>query len=186
MSETMSKALEEFKEDMRSVNQCLASLEEDARQPRLAMKADVTADKKTRERTEGATAAVQAKHGDSCSAKSVQAGPTTSISFGKKAEPPALPRRDGVLVGRGAAAAKSCLSPLKMRTPVTAGGILSAGKASTTTRITCNQPRLGFCPTKETNSKRTPIQYASYYSSFWKNNLIDAPFCRRVIGTKSG
>ena len=62
------------------------------------MEADVTANK-TRERTEGAAAAVQVKHGDSRSAKRVQAGPTSSTSFGKKAKPPALSRRDDVLVG---------------------------------------------------------------------------------------
>ena len=54
---------------MRATEQCLAGLEQDAWQPRLAMEADVPgnvpADKKTRERTEGAATAVQAKHGDS-------------------------------------------------------------------------------------------------------------------------
>ena len=48
-----------------------------ARQPHLAMKADVTADKKTCERSEGAAAAVQAKNGDRCSVKPDQAGPTS-------------------------------------------------------------------------------------------------------------
>ena len=78
----MSKALEELTENMRRANQRLASLEQDAQQPRLAMEADVTEDKKTRERTEGAAAVVQAKHGGSCSAKRVQTGPTSSTSFG--------------------------------------------------------------------------------------------------------
>ena len=108
--------LEEFKEDMRRVNQRLASLEQDAWQPRLAMEA-VTADKTTRERTEGAAAAVQAKHEDSCFAKRVQAGPTSSTSFGKKDEPPALPRRDDGLVDNGAAAPKSCTASTHLRRP---------------------------------------------------------------------
>ena len=56
--------LNEFMEEMRATEQRSASLEQDTRQPRLAMEADVTADEKTRERTEGAAAAVQAKHGD--------------------------------------------------------------------------------------------------------------------------
>ena len=154
-------------------------------QPRLAMEADVTADKKTRERTEGATAAVQAKHGDSCSAKRVQAGRTSSTSFSMKAEPPALPHRDDALVYNGTAAPESCLSPLKMRTSTAPGGLLSAGKASTTTTITYNQARLRFCPTEETNSERTSIQYAPYYSSFWWiNNQLAVPVWRRVIQTK--
>ena len=104
MSETMGKALEEFKEDVRRIIQRLESLEQDARQPRLTMEADVTAAKKTREHTEDAAAAVQTKHGNSCSAKRVQADPTTLTSFCLKAEPPALPRRDDVLVDNGAAA----------------------------------------------------------------------------------
>ena len=65
----MDKAFGEFKKDLRRINQRLASLEQDAWQRRLAMEADVTADKKTRERAEGAAAAVQAKHGNSCSSK---------------------------------------------------------------------------------------------------------------------
>ena len=40
------------------------------------------ADKKPPERTEGAAAAVQAKHGDSRSAKRAQTGPTSFTSFG--------------------------------------------------------------------------------------------------------
>ena len=36
------------------MDQRLASLEQNARQPRLAIEADVPADEKTRERTEGA------------------------------------------------------------------------------------------------------------------------------------
>ena len=89
MSETMDKALEEFNEDMRRGNQRLASLEQNARQPRLAIEADVTADKKTRERTEGANNAVQAKHGDRCSAKRVQAGsrPVRPVSANKLSLP---------------------------------------------------------------------------------------------------
>ena len=93
MPETMGEALEEITENMRRGNHHLASLEQDARQLRLATEADVTADKKTRERMEGAAVAVQAKRWDSCYANRVQAGPTSSTSFGMKAEPPALPRR---------------------------------------------------------------------------------------------
>ena len=40
------------------MDQRLTSLEQDARQPRLAMEADGLADTKTRERTEGAATAV--------------------------------------------------------------------------------------------------------------------------------
>ena len=113
------------------------------------MKTDVPADKETSERTEGAAAAVQAKRGDICSAKRVQAGPKSSTTFGMKVEPPALPCSDDVLVYNGAAGPKSCLSPLEMRTTTAAGGLLPAGTVSTATRTTSDQPPLWFCPTKE-------------------------------------
>ena len=101
----------------RFLEQHLASVEQDARQPRLAMEVDGPADTKTRERTEGAATAVQAMHGDSFSASRVDLGPkTNSTSFGVNVEPPALPCRDDVVVENGAAAPKSCLSPLEMRT----------------------------------------------------------------------
>ena len=72
------------------------------------------------------------------SAKRVQASPTSSTSFGVQAEPPALSRRDSVLVNNGAATPKACLSPLEMRTPTVSGGLLPVGKVSTTTRTSYN------------------------------------------------
>ena len=170
----------------KGTRQRLADLEQDARQPRLAMETDMPLDTKTRERTEGAATAVQAKHGDSCSAKSVQAGPTCLTSFGVKAEPPALPYRDDVLVENGAAVPKSCLPPLEVRTPTAADGLLPTDKTSTATRTTFHPLPLWFCLAEEINS-RTSTQYASYYSScFWWIINQQAPFCPRVIETKSG
>ena len=87
----MGKAFKVIKKDLRRIDKRLVNLEHGARQPRLAMKADVPADDKTRERTEGAATAVQAMYGDSFSAIRVQVGPTTSTGFGVKAEPSALP-----------------------------------------------------------------------------------------------
>ena len=112
VSETWSEGFGEYKEDLRRMDQRLASLKQNARQPRLAIEADVPADKKTCECTESAAIVFQAKHGDSCSAKRIQAGPTCSTSFGVKAEPPALPCKDDVLVENGAAAPKPCISSL--------------------------------------------------------------------------
>ena len=92
----------------------------------------------------------QAKNGDSFSVKRVQAGPTSSTIFGMKAEPPALSCRDDVLIDKGAAALKPCLSPVEMRTLTAAGGSLPAGKVSTATRITFYQsPIIWFCPTEK-------------------------------------
>ena len=90
------RKMDELADEMREIEQRSASLGHDARQPRLTMEADLSADKKTCERTEGAAAAVQAMYGDSCSAKRVQAGPKSSTSFGVKAESPAPPCRDDV------------------------------------------------------------------------------------------
>ena len=150
MKGTWGETFRERKEDLRRIDQRLASLEQHARHPRLAMEADESADEKTRERTEGAAKAVQAMHRDNFSANRVQDGPATSITFGVKAEPPALPCRDNVSVENGAAAPKSCLSPLKMRTTTVAGGLLPTGKTSTATRTTFDQPTLRFYSTEET------------------------------------
>ena len=162
---------------MRATKQFLGGVEEDARQPRLTMEGDVSSDTKTHERTEGAAAAVQATHGDSCSANRIDPDLKRSTSCGDDfTEPPALPcSRDDALIGNGAAASKSCISPLEMRTPTAAGGLLSTGKTSTTTMTILHQLRLWFCPTKDINL-RTSIQYDSYYSTFWKINNQQAPF----------
>ena len=120
MSEALDKAFDEPTENMRRASQCLTGLEQEARQPRLATEADVLADTKNHKRMEDAVAD-QAKHRDSCSAKRIQAGPTSSTSFGMKAEPLTLPRRDDVLVDKDAAASKPCLSPVDMRTLTAAG-----------------------------------------------------------------
>ena len=148
--------MEKFAENLRSMNQRVARLEQDARQPRLTKEADGPADAKTRERTEGAATAVQAMHGDSVSAHRVDPGPkTTSTSFGGKTIPPALPCRNGALVENGAAVPKSCLSPLEMRTTTAAGGLLPIGETSTATRTTFDYSTLWFYQTKETHSERT-------------------------------
>ena len=108
-----------------------------------------------------------------------------STSFGAKVEPPAVPCRDDVLVENGAPAPKSCPSPLEMHSPTAAGGLLPAGEASTTTRITFYEPRLRFCPIEETHSERMSTQYALYYNISFRLNQLLAPSWRRVIQTKS-
>ena len=110
MSEALDKSFDELKQNLDSMSeitdmtlkatyQRLAGAKYDARQPRLASEADVPTDEKTRKRVETA-AADQAKHGDSCSAKRVDIGSTSSTSFGITARPLALPRRDDVLVDK--------------------------------------------------------------------------------------
>ena len=178
------KMLNEISDEVR---ERFTRLEHGARQPRLATEADgQQADTKTSERTEGAATAVQAMRGDSFSARRVEPGPTTnSTSFGVKAEPPALPYRNDVVVESGLAAPKSCLPFKEMRSPSAAGGLLPTGKTFLATRTTSNKPSLRYYPTEEKDSKmnwRTRIRYVSYDSNF----LPAAYSFRMVIETKSG
>ena len=131
-----------LKKLMRRLERHLISQEQDARQPRLAVEeADGHANTNTRERTESAATAVQAMRGDGFSARRVEPGPnTSSTSFGVKAEPPALPCRDDVVVESGDAAPKSCLPSLEIRSLTAAGGLVPTGKASTATETNFNQP----------------------------------------------
>ena len=110
----------------RLLEQYLTRLEHVARQPSLAMEANGPANTKTHERTEGTTKAVQAKHRDSCSAGRVDPDPMCSTSFGDDCTtPPARPcSGKNALVDNGAAAPKSCLLSLEMRSPAAAGGLL--------------------------------------------------------------
>ena len=150
------------------------------------MEADGPADAKIRERTEGAVTAVQEMYGDRFSANRVQAGPkTNSTSFSVKVEPSALPCRDDVGVENGAAAPKSCVSPLKMRTATAAGGLLPTVKTTTATWTTLDRPTLWFYLAEE-NELRTSTPSDLYDSSFWRDNLLTAPSYRRIIETKLG
>ena len=169
--EQQEKKLDKLVDEItRLLDQRVASLEHDARQPRLAMVLDRRANTKTRERTEGVAKAAQAKHGDSCTEQRVYDGPKISTCFGVMAEPPALPCRDDVVVENGAAAPKSCLPSLEMRSPTAAGGSLPTGEASIATMTTYNQPPLRLYSTEETDSKKTNLRariiYVSYDSSF--------------------
>ena len=153
-----------------------ASLGQDARQPRLAMEVDVTADKKTRKRTEGAAATVQAKHGDSCFAKRVQADPMGLTSFGDDfTGHPALPcARNHALADKGAAAPRSCPSPADAHMLTAAGGFLPAGTPTAMRTVFC-RPFPSSTLGEETMEKISR-----------KKNNQPAPPCRtKAIQTKS-
>ena len=140
----------------RLLEQLATSQELDARQPLFAMEAEGPANTKTRGRTEGAATAAQAMHGDRFSARRVDPGPkTTSTSSGIKAETPALPCRDDVVVENHAAAPKSYLPSLEMRSPTAACGLLPTGEISTATKTTFNKSPLRPYSTEEANSKET-------------------------------
>ena len=177
------KKLDEISDEMRKMDEHVTRLEHGARQPRLAMEADGQANTKTRERTEGAATAVQAKRGDGCSARRVEPGPNTnSTSFGVKAEPPALPCRDDVMVECGDAASESRLPSLEMRSSTAAGGLFPTGEASTATENNFDQPPLRFCSIEETDLEAknswTSVPSASYDSSsiFQERNLSATPY----------
>ena len=148
--------LDELMEKTREKNQRLAGLEHAAWQPRLATGANnVETNTKTCKGTKDAVAD-RVMNGDSSSASRVKTyGPTSSTSFGMKAEPPAPSMRGHALVDKGAAATKPCLSPVGMRTLTAAGGLFPVGTASIATRTIFHQPPLWFCPTKEKISRTT-------------------------------
>ena len=118
------------------------------------MKADVPPDTKTGERTKDAAAAVQAKHGDSCSANQVDPDPMCLTSFSDDSTGPStLPcSRDDSLVGNCPAAPKSCVFPLEIRTAT----------VTTAARTTFGQPPLWFYSTEGINLK-TSNQYTMDY-----------------------
>ena len=97
-------------------------------------------------------------------------------------EPPALPYRDDVVVENGAAAPKSRLPSLEMRSPTAASGLLPTGEVSITTRTTFNQPPLQLYTAEETNSKKTLTPYVSYDSSCFRKN---GPFLLPPAGGSS-
>ena len=96
-------------------------------------------------------------HEDSCTAQKAQDGPKTSTSFGVKDEPPALPCRDDDLVEDDAAAPKTCLLSLEMRSPTAAGGLIPSGETSKATETTVNEPLFQFYSTEEENSKKKSL-----------------------------
>ena len=187
--DVLFRRMDEILEGWRSIEQRVSSLEQDARQPRLAMEADGPANTKTRERTEGATTAVQAMRGDGCSADRIDPDPMCSTSSGDDCTGPSAPPclGENALVDNRTAAPISCFPSLEMRSRTAAGGLLLTGEASTATRTTSNQLPLRFYSTEETDSKtnlKTRTPYVSYDSIFW--NLLATHSCRGVIETKAG
>ena len=192
-SDRWNKKFDEISDQIRKMDQHVTRLEHGARQPRLAMEADGHADTKTRERTEGAATAVQTMRGDYFSVRRVEPGPNTnSTSSGVKAEPPALPCRDDVVVESGIAASESCLPSMEMRSSTAADGLVPTGEASKASETNPNEPPLRFCSTEETDleAKRswTSISSASYDSSsvFQERNRSAIPYCRRSLTQNPG
>ena len=131
----MKSHFDEHTDKIRERRHRLAGFKHGARQPRLAMEANVKPDAKIRKRTEEA-GAVQAKYGDICFVNQADPDEINLTSFGNDSTgPSALPyTRDDALVSNGASATEPCLSPAEMRTRTATGGLLPAGTASTATR----------------------------------------------------
>ena len=92
--------------------------------------ADVDPDNKTRKHAEGASTVDRVVNGDSSSAR-VDGEQTSLTYFGMIAEPSALTYKDNALIDKDAEVPKPCLSPVEIRTPTVAGGLLLASTAST-------------------------------------------------------
>ena len=90
--------LDEMVKEARNTNQRRAGLQHQAQQPRLAMKADVLEDKKTRESTEDF--AQDGRLGDISSGRVHDPMRLTSFGDQDYTEPPALPCRDDALVNK--------------------------------------------------------------------------------------
>ena len=133
--------LDDRVKEARNTNQLRAGLQHQAQQPRLAMKADVLEDKKTRESMEDF--ARDERLGDIFSDRANDPMRLTSFGDQDYTEPPALPCRNEALVNEGHEVAKPCLTPLEMRKSTSAGCLLHAGTASTSeTRGTNFPPQL--------------------------------------------
>ena len=65
-----------------------------------------------------------------------------------KAEPPALPCRDDVVVESGNAASESCLPSMEMRSSTAADGLVLTDEASKASETTSNEPPLRFYETE--------------------------------------
>ena len=166
--------LDGLMEKARETRQRLTGLEQDTRESCLVTEADVPTGEKTRKRAEDA-AADQAKDGDNCPAKRGHTGPTSSTSFGMTAEPPALSRRDDVLVNKGAEVPKSHLPPMEVRIlPSAIGGLLPAGTGPTVMRTIFLRPLFSWNLSEETKKSNSRI-----------NNRLASYCWKRVIQTKS-
>ena len=162
------------------MDQRLTRLEHDARQSRLTMEADGPVDTKTRERR---APLPQFKRCMEIAVLPTGLIPTRCVLPASVMTAPDC-SGENAMVDNGSAAPKSCLPPLEMRTTTAAGGLLPTGETSTATKTTFDHPNLRLCLTEETNL-RTSTQPVSYDSTFWKNNLLAAPSCRRILETKS-
>ena len=165
-----------------------SELQHQAHQPRLAIKADVQEDKKTRESTEDF--AQDAILGDISSDRVHD--PMRLTSFGDKdyTKPPALPCRDDALVNQGHEMAKPCLSTVEIRKSTSAGSFLPAGATSTTkTQGTNFPPQLltrSFRETSEEKNNCMTRQKFAKYNCSWHPKVIETKSMQNMVFDPGG
>ena len=153
----------------KNTNQRLARLEHEARQSHLATEANVEPDTKTRKHTEGASAADRVKNGESSSAR-LDDGLTTLTNFGMIAKPPAPEKYiSDALVNKGAETPKPHLPLRKVGIlSSAAGGLLSAGTASTATRTIFQRRRFSWSLDEATKEITGRTNFNPLAPSSWR------------------
>ena len=166
--------LDDIAKEIQNTNQRRAGLQHQAQQPRLAMKADVQEDKKTRESTEDF--AQDGRLGDISSHRVHDPMHLTSFGDQDYTEPSALPCRDDALVNQGQEMAKKpCLSPVEIRKSTPAGSLLHAGEASTNKAQGTNiPPELLLWSFRETSEEKNICirQTFAKYNRSWYPKVI--------------
>ena len=170
--------------EIRNTNQRRAGLKQlPAQQPRLAVKADVLEDKKTRESREDF--APDGRSGDISSDRIYYSMRLTSFDDQEYIEPPTLPCRDDAPINQAHEVPKPCLSPVELRKSTPAGGLLHAGSASTNKAQGTNfPPQLlpwSFRETNEENNTGTTRQTLAKYNRSWHPKVIETKSRQNLV-----
>ena len=150
--EELGNKLDGMVKEIRNTNQHRAGLQHQAQQPRLAVKANVLEDKKTRKSREDF--AQDGRLGDISSDRVHDPMRLTTFGDQDYIERPALPCRDDALVNQGHEVAKPCLSPVEMPKSILASGLLHAGSSLTSKTQGINFPYNFFLGASERRVRR--------------------------------
>ena len=152
------------------------------------MKADVLEDKKSRKSREDF--AQDGRSGDISSDRVHDPMRLTNFGDQQYIEPPALPCRDDALANQGHEVANPCLSPVEMRKPTPAGGLLHAGSASTSKTQGTNFPLQllpwSFRETSEEKNIGTTRQTFAKYNRSWHPKMIETKSRQNMVVDPGG
>ena len=187
--EELHSKLDDMVKEIRNTNQRCAGLQQlQAQQPRLAVKADVLEDKKTR-KSRG-DFAPDGRLEDISSGRVYDSMRLTSFDDQEYIEPPALPCRDNALINQGHEVPKPCLSPVEMRKSTPAGGLLHAGSASTNKAQGTNFPPQflpwSFRETNEEKNTGTTRQAFAKYNRSWPPKVTETKSRQNMFFDPSG